>query len=34
MSRYDTVGKIEDKKIQRIGTANYLMYKRIIVIFC
>ncbi len=22
MSRYDTIGKIEDKKIQRIGTAN------------
>ena len=22
MSRYDTVGKIEDKKIQRIGTAT------------
>jgi len=22
MSRYDTVGKVEDKKIQRIGTAT------------
>tara|TARA_B100001564_G_scaffold66580_1_gene52379 strand:+ start:3930 stop:4199 length:270 start_codon:yes stop_codon:yes gene_type:complete len=27
MSRYDTVGKIEDKKIQRIGTATLPEYE-------